>query len=246
MQKSLTQSVEEVSQKTGQVNHLAVIMDGNRRWAKNKGLPSFAGHREGVESLKAIVKSCSQRNIKYLTVYVFSTENWQRETDEVNFLFDLLKRVLAGELKALIDQGVRLRFIGDLEGLNHELRYQLLEAEKATASNTEVNLQIALNYGGRLEILKAVQKIAEDVQSAKIAPSELNEDLFASYLFTKGIPDPDLLIRTGGESRISNYLLWQIAYSEIIVTQTLWPDFRDEDLKLCLEEFSKRSRRFGK
>ncbi len=225
-----------------ELRHLAIIMDGNRRWAKNKGLPSFAGHREGVNSLKIILKQCPIWQIKYLTVYVFSTENWRREDEEVKFLFDLLKKVLETELQELIDQGVCLRFIGDLQQLSPSLLFQIESAQKATAENNKVFLQIALNYGGRAEIVQAVQNIIK----AQIPAEEITEENFANYLLTKGQPEPDLLIRTGGESRISNYLLWQIAYSEIIISPVLWPEFREKELKECLEEFQSRSRRFGK
>lgn len=225
-----------------ELRHLAIIMDGNRRWAKNKGLPSFAGHREGVNSLKNIIKQCPSLQIKYLTVYVFSTENWRREVEEVKFLFELLKKVLETELPELIKQGVCLRFIGDLEKLNPDFRFQITQAEKATSQNNLLYLQIALNYGGRSEIIEAIKNLIKE----KISPETIDEKLFAQYLSTNGLPDPDLLIRTGGESRISNYLLWQIAYSEIIISQVLWPDFRESELKKCLEEFKNRRRRFGK
>lgn len=226
--------------------HVAIIMDGNRRWAKSKALPVFAGHRAGVETLKKIVKYSPHKNIKYLTVFVFSTENWSRQNEEVDFLFSLLEKVLELELQELKAQGVRLRFVGDMDGLKPELRFKLLDAEKQTASNTTIHLQIALNYGSRREILQAAKAIAKEAAVGNLNLDELDEETFGKFLYTKDLPEPDLLIRTGGECRISNYLLWQIAYSEIVVTQTLWPDFTQKDLDACLEEFANRSRRFGK
>jgi undecaprenyl diphosphate synthase len=228
------------------VEHLAIIMDGNRRWAKAKGLPGFAGHREGVESLKAIVKRCPDVGIKYLTVFVFSTENWSRQAEEVNFLFDLLKKVLEYELAELIKQGVRIRFLGDLEAINPELRFQLQNACDVTKHNNKLQLQIALNYGGRADITTAAKILSAKVRNGELKPEEITSELFEKHLYTDDIPAPDLLIRTGGETRISNFLLWQLAYSELIFTDTFWPDFRKKDLDICLEEFVKRKRRFGK
>ncbi len=239
-------SLSEIASAENTVKHLAIIMDGNRRWAKAKGLPSFAGHRAGVESLKRVVKACPDQGIEYLTVYVFSTENWARQIEEVKFLFDLLQKVLGHELNELKKQGVKLRFIGDLDSLESELRFKLLEAQKETAQNNKLTLQIALNYGGRAEITHATKQIAKLVGEGKLQVEDINQELVSENLYTTGIPDPDLLIRTGGDSRVSNYLLWQIAYSEIIVHPTLWPDFDESTLDECLKDFSGRARRFGK
>jgi undecaprenyl diphosphate synthase len=221
--------------------HLAIIMDGNRRWAKEKGLPSAAGHSAGVESLKKTVKQCPKQGIKYLTVYAFSTENWQRKEEEVSFLMTLLGQVLDKEINELIEQGVRLRFIGELDSLNGPLKEKLLKVEKLTEKNDVLHLQVAFNYGARSEILQAVRRLSQ----SGIDIVNLTEERFKEFLYTSQIPDPDLLIRTGGEMRVSNFLLWQIAYSEIIVTATLWPDFNEKTLSDCLNEFNSRQRRFG-
>jgi len=235
-----------MNSRTAKPLHVAIIMDGNRRWAQAKGLPGFAGHRAGVEALKQTVECCANRQIKYLTVYVFSTENWARQKEEVEFLFNLLDKVLAQDLKSLKEKGVRLRFIGDMSSLNGELRFKLQQAELQTQDNNTLNLQIAINYGGRREIVQAVQSLSSKVASGQLQPEQIDDKVFSEHLYTREIPDPDLLIRTGGENRISNYLLWQIAYAEIIVLPTLWPDFAEDDLDRCLEEFNQRSRRFGR
>ena len=224
------------------INHLAVIMDGNRRWAKAHNLPAFAGHREGVSSLKELAYYCLEQNIKYLTAYAFSTENWLRTQNEITFLFDLLRKVLQTELPNFMEHKIRLRFWGDLQGIQANLVATIHQIEKQTATNHKLNLQIAFNYSSRQEIVQAIKKV---VQSG-LSPEELNEKTFAQYLYSAGTPDPDLLIRTSGECRLSNYLLWQLAYSEIIFCPVLWPDFREEQVKACIEEFRARDRRFGK
>ena len=221
------------------LKHIAIIMDGNRRWAKEKGLPSAIGHKKGVDSLKATMRACDDFGIKYLTVYAFSTENWNRKPEEVNFLMDLLGETLKNELKEMHENNVIISFIGDTTKLSDKLQKILANAVDTTKNNTGVNLQIAFNYGSRAEIVKAVQDIVNSGEK------NITEELVSKYLYTSNIPDPDLLIRTGGEMRISNYLLWQIAYSEFIVIPEFWPDFDKEKLAKCIEEFNSRNRRWG-
>ncbi|MBO5738486.1 isoprenyl transferase [bacterium] len=226
--------------KKNDLKHIAIIMDGNRRWAKEKGLPSAVGHKRGVDSLKATLRACDDFGIKYLTVYAFSTENWNRLPEEVNFLMDLLGQTIKNELKEMHENNVVISFIGDVTKLSDNLQKILLNAVETTKNNTGVNLQIAFNYGSRAEIVKAVQDIINSGEK------EITEEIISKHLYTSKIPDPDLLIRTGGEMRISNYLLWQIAYSEIIVLQEYWPDFDKQKLAECIEKFDKRNRRWGK
>ena len=228
------------------LQHIAVIMDGNRRWAKQKGLPSAFGHKKGVDALKAAMRACDDFGIKYLTVYAFSTENWNRKQEEVDFLMDLLGQTIKNELKEMHENGVVISFIGDLTRLKPKLQEILANAVEVTKNNTGVRLQIAFNYGSRDEIVHAVKNIITEVQTGKVTIDNINEDLISKHLYTATIPDPDLLIRTGGEMRVSNYLLWQIAYSEFIVTPTLWPDFDKAALASAVEEFHSRQRRFGK
>lgn len=226
--------------KKNDLKHIAIIMDGNRRWAKEKKLPSALGHKKGVEALKNIMRACDDFKIKYLTVYAFSTENWNRKPEEVNFLMDLLGQTLRDELKEMHENNVVISFIGDISKLSNKLQEILENAVKTTKNNTGVNLQIAFNYGSRAEIASAVQKIVDSGEK------NITEDLISKNLYTSNIPDPDLLIRTGGEMRISNYLLWQIAYSEIIIVKDFWPDFSKEHLVNCIIEFNNRNRRWGK
>ena len=223
------------------LKHVAIIMDGNRRWAKEKFLPTAMGHQKGVIALKNAVKGCEEFGVKYLTVYAFSTENWNRKQDEVDFLMNLMAQTVKNELKELNESNVILNFLGDLTVLNPELQAILDNAVETTKNNTGVHLQIALNYGARNEIVNAVKKIA----AQGVSPDKIDEKLLSEYLYTKDIPDPDLLIRTGGEMRVSNYLLWQIAYSEILVIPTYWPDFDENTLEEALLEFQNRQRRFG-
>lgn len=225
--------------KQNDLKHIAIIMDGNRRWAKNKGLPSAVGHKKGVDALKATMRACDDFGIKYLTVYAFSTENWNRKPEEVNFLMDLLGQTLKNELKEMHENNVVISFIGDTTKLSDKLQKILANAVETTKNNTGVNLQIAFNYGSRAEIAKAVQEIVDS--GIKV----VTEDLISKHLYTSNIPDPDLLIRTGGEMRVSNYLLWQIAYSEFIVRPEFWPEFDKEKLAECVKEFNLRNRRYG-
>lgn len=225
--------------------HIAIIMDGNRRWAKQANLPQTLGHKEGVNALKKIVKYAHKIGVKYLTVYAFSTENWNRKKDEVDFLMKLLSEVIKAETKELIENGVKIKHIGFEEGLPDPLPKELKSLEEKTKNNTGLNLQIAINYGSRLEIINAAKKIANDIKNNDLNPDDINEITFSNYLFTSKIPDPELLIRTGGEIRISNYLLWQCAYSEFYCTETMWPDFNETELDKAIEEFNYRQRRFG-
>jgi undecaprenyl diphosphate synthase len=222
-----------------ELKHIAIIMDGNRRWAKERNLPSAIGHKKGVDALKKTLRACDDFGIKYLTVYAFSTENWNRKPEEVNFLMDLLGQTLKNELNEMNENNVVISFIGDISQLSDKLQKILANAVETTKNNTGVRLQIAFNYGSRAEIVKAVKEI---VQSGE---KEITEELITNHLYTKDMPDPDLLIRTGGEMRISNYLLWQIAYSEFIVIPEFWPEFNKETLAKCIVEFNNRNRRWG-
>ena len=224
------------------LKHIAVIMDGNRRWAKEKNLPSAMGHKKGVDALKTTLRACKDFGIKYLTVYAFSTENWKRKKEEVDFLMELLAITLTNELAEMHSEGVVISFIGDISKLSDKLQKILANSVKTTKNNTGVHLQIAFNYGSRDEIVHAVKSII----AKGVKPEDVTEEMISENLYTKGIPDPDLLIRTGGEKRISNYLLWQIAYSEILVTDEYWPEFGRDSLAKAVEEFKNRQRRFGK
>lgn len=224
------------------LKHIAIIMDGNRRWAKEKNLPSAMGHKKGVDSLKNILRACNDFSIKYLTVYAFSTENWNRKKEEVEFLMNLVAVTLTNELAEMHKENVQIHFIGDLTKLSDKLQKILANAVETTKNNTGVVLQIALNYGSRDEIVHAVQKIVE----SGVKSDQIDEQLISANLYTAEVPDPDILIRTGGEQRISNYLLWQIAYSEIIIRSEFWPDFDKNSLKDSILEFGKRQRRYGK
>ena len=223
------------------LQHIAIIMDGNRRWAKNNMLPSAMGHKKGVEALKKTLKAAHKFGVKYLTLYAFSTENWNRKQEEVDFLMGLLANTIKSQLDELNENNVKLRFIGYLKALNPTLQEILAQAVETTKNNTGVNLQIAINYGARNEITNAIK----DMMYQGVKPEDVNEELVSKFLYTKSIPDPDLLIRTGGEMRISNYLLWQIAYSELYITNIYWPEFDEEALKNSMLEFAKRQRRWG-
>ena len=239
---------QEIKQIVNETNlqHVAIIMDGNRRWAKNKFLPSAAGHKKGVEALRTTLKACVSFGIKYLTVYAFSTENWNRPKEEVDFLMSLLAKTIINEVPEFQANDIRLRFIGDRTSLNEDLIKVLEYGEEETKNNKTLNLQIAFNYGSRMEITNAVKQIAYKVKMGELNPSDITEKTVSEYLYTADIPDPALLIRTGGEKRISNYLLWQLAYTELYVTDTFWPDFNKESLTEAILNFNKRQRRFGK
>ena len=222
------------------LKHVAIIMDGNRRWAKERNLPSAFGHKKGVDALKATMRACDDFGIKYLTVYAFSTENWNRKPEEVNFLMDLLGQTLKNELKEMHENNVVISFIGDTTKLSAKLQEILNHSVETTKNNTGVNLQIAFNYGSRDEIVHAVREIIASGET-----EDITEETISKHLYTANIPDPDLLIRTGGEMRVSNYLLWQIAYSEFIVLQKFWPEFDKQTLADCVIEYKRRNRRFG-
>lgn len=239
------EQIADIVKKTG-LQHIAIIMDGNRRWAKIHNLPSLVGHKKGVESLKTAVRSCHKFGVKYLTVYAFSTENWNRNPDEVSYLMELFALTIKNELNELNDNNVVIRFVGDLSGLNKKLQKEFAKAVEKTKNNTGINLQIAINYGARNEIVSAVKNISKKVLNNEISPEDISEDLISNELYTNDIPDPDLLIRTGGEMRVSNYLLWQIAYSEFLVTPTFWPEFGEDSMADAVIEFNNRQRRYGK
>ncbi len=223
-------------------SHVAIIMDGNGRWALKRGLPRLAGHKAGTENLRRIIKACAEFGVKYLTIYAFSTENWGRPQEEVTGLMRILEDVIDRELGELNEQGVQLRHIGRLERLPPFLQEKVLHAIEMTRHNDRLIINIAFNYGGRDEIVHAIQQIIRDGVSA----DDVTPDLVSRYLYTAGTPDPDLIIRTSGELRISNFLIWQAAYSEWYVTPTYWPDFGKEEFRKALEEFAQRDRRYGK
>ena len=222
--------------------HVAIIMDGNGRWALSRGLPRLAGHKAGTENLRRVIRATVEFGVKYLTIYAFSTENWGRPLEEVRGLMSILEDVLQKELNELHDEGVQLRHIGRLERLPGRLQEQVLDAIELTKNNDRLIMNIAFNYGGRDEIVNAIQKIIKD----GIPAEEVTDDLVNRYLYTAGVPDPDLIIRTSGELRVSNFLIWQAAYSEWYVTPTYWPDFDKEEYRRALDTFAKRDRRYGK
>lgn len=225
--------------------HVAVIMDGNGRWAKQRGLPRVEGHRNGVESVRAIVRSAGEVGIKYLTLYAFSVENWNRPKDEVDTLMKYLARFLKNEIGELNRNNVRLDAVGQIWRLPDAVQQQLEKSKAALAKNTGLTLVLALSYGGRTEIIEAVRELAAKARNGTIDPAEINERVLSEHLYTRHYPDPDLLIRTSGEMRVSNFLLWQISYAEFVVTPVLWPDFRKAQLYEALEEYARRHRRFG-
>ena len=221
-------------------------MDGNGRWAKGKGAARIFGHRNAIQAVKDVTEGCGELGIKYLTLYAFSTENWGRPKEEVDGLMELLVNTLQKEINTLHENQVKLQTIGDISHLPVDCQSNLAKAKEATSKNSGLILQLALNYSGRWEITEAVRKIGEEVKKGLIQPGEIDESYFAQYLQTAGVPDPELLIRTSGELRISNFLLWQIAYTEMFITPTLWPDFRKENLYEAICAYQKRERRFGK
>ncbi|MFZ2324467.1 MAG: isoprenyl transferase [Ignavibacteriaceae bacterium] len=226
--------------------HIAIIMDGNGRWAKKRGLPRVAGHKRGVDTVKKIVEACSEIGVKYLTLYTFSTENWKRPKEEVSTLMRLLLNSLRDRVNELNDNDIRLTTIGDIESLPIAVQNQLNADIERTKNNKKMVLNLALSYSGRWELLEAIKKIAKAAKDGQIETNDICESLVSQKLTTQNIPDPDLVIRTSGEFRVSNFLLWQIAYSEFIITETLWPDFSKNDLYEAIQIFQKRERRFGK
>ncbi len=225
--------------------HLAIIMDGNGRWAEQRKLPRIAGHRQGVATVQAIVKECRQLGIGYLTLYAFSSENWRRPGDEVNALMELLGIYLINELPTLVEENIRLKVIGEISRMPPQVQRTLTDTIDSTAQNDGMVLTLALSYGARDEMLRCVQRLAGDVQAGSLSPSDIDEAHIDQFLDTHDLPDPDLLIRTSGEMRISNFLLWQLAYAELYFCETLWPDFDNEELHRALKEFGRRQRRFG-
>ena len=225
--------------------HVAIIMDGNGRWAQKRNLPHMAGHNAGMQAMKEIVKASSSLGVKHLTVYAFSTENWKRSIEEINGIFKLLILYIEKELKELHENNVKVRILGDYEKLPKNAVKSLERSLETTKDNTGLQFNIALNYGGRDEILRAVQKLAEKVKDGSLSAEEITEAMLSENLYTAGIPDPDMIVRTSGEMRLSNYLLWQCAYSEFIFTDVLWPDFTREEYEKTIEIFQNRKRRFG-
>lgn len=225
--------------------HIAIIMDGNGRWAKERNLPRTMGHKAGVETIRDIVKECSKLGVKYLTLYAFSTENWVRPADEVNALMKLLVEYLKGEFKELNENDVVINFIGDISKLPAICQKELNNAYENTKNNKGLVLNLALNYGGRNDIVNACKRIYNDLKSGKIIESDINEEVFSKYLYTSGMPDPDIIIRPSGEQRLSNFLLWQSAYSEFWYSNIKWPDFGKEDLHKAILDYQNRDRRFG-
>jgi undecaprenyl diphosphate synthase len=227
-------------------SHIGIIMDGNGRWAKSRGQMRTAGHRAGTDATRAIVRACGELGVSYLTIYVFSAENWGRPRVEVSMLMDLLVEMVKREIRDLNKNNVRLHAIGDLSKLPPKTRGELLSGIEATAKNTGLNLILAVSYGGRAEILDAAKRLAKDALKNPGIVDSLTEDAFKSYLYTAAFPDPELIIRTGGEKRISNFLLWQAAYAELYITEVLWPDFDKACLVSAIDDYNKRERRFGK
>ncbi len=225
--------------------HVAIIMDGNGRWAKARGLRRIAGHQQGAEALRRTVKQCPELGVSYLTIYAFSSENWKRPPNEVDDLMGLLRLYLGRELDELVRAGARMRFIGDRRRLPEDIIALLDQAEMRTRSATGLTLTVALDYGGRREIVEAAQRLARDAAIGRLDPDTIDEQTFANQLATNGAPDPDLLIRTSGEQRISNFLLWQLAYTELVFVPVMWPDFTKEHLEDAINEFHRRERRYG-
>ncbi len=225
--------------------HVAIIMDGNGRWARARGLPRAAGHKRGVETVRKLVRDAGELGIKYLTLYSFSSENWQRPVQEVNELMGLLKRFIRRDLASLHEQGARVVVIGNRDNLDQEIVDLILKAEKLTKDNTAITLVVAFNYGSKWEVAGAARKIAEAVQRGELRAEQIDPETFNNYLDTAGIPEPDLLIRTGGEQRLSNFLLWQCAYTEFVFVKQPWPDFNRDLLMKAIEEFQSRTRRYG-
>jgi undecaprenyl diphosphate synthase len=241
------EQVEELLKKSGEIpNHIAIIMDGNGRWAKKRGLPRVAGHKRGVDTVREIVEACAEIGVKFLTLYTFSTENWNRPKDEVSTLMRLLLNSLRDRVNELNDNDIRLTTIGNIDALPVAVRKQLEFDIERTKNNKKMVLNLALSYSGRWELLEAIKQITDSAVQGKIKSENIDEKFVSSFLTTKNMPDPDLVIRTSGEFRVSNFLLWQIAYSEFIITETLWPDFSKFDLYDAIKIFQKRERRFGK
>ncbi|MBE6070986.1 MAG: isoprenyl transferase [Clostridium butyricum] len=244
--KEIIKSLSEEIDMNNIPNHIAIIMDGNGRWAKERNLPRSMGHKAGVETIRIILKEATRLGVKNLTLYAFSTENWDRPKDEVNALMKLLVTYLRNELKECNENGVRMNVLGDITKLPNECQIALRDAIETTKNNTRINLNFALNYGGRDEIIRAIKLISREIKKNTISEEDINAELIEKYLYTNGIPDPDLIIRPSGEQRISNFLLWQCAYSEFWYSDIKWPDFKEEDLRRAIADYQNRDRRFGK
>lgn len=226
--------------------HVAIILDGNGRWAKSKGMPRNYGHTVGAKNVETICKAANDLGIEYLTLYAFSTENWKRPESEVQALMTLLESYLKNCVKTAEKNNMRVRVIGDKTGLTEKFQERIAQLEELSAVNTGLNLTIAINYGSRDEMIRGIKKLVSDVQNQKLSLDDINEEMFGDYLDTKGLPEPDLMIRTSGEQRLSNYLLWQLAYSEFYFTEVPWPDFDEKELKKAVDAYENRNRRFGK
>lgn len=226
--------------------HVAIVMDGNGRWAKRRGLPRIAGHKKGVESAKAIIQACINKKIPILTMWAFGIENWQRPETEVSFLMDLFLNTLKNEARSFNRNNIQLRVIGDKARLNSKLNAIISQTEEATSNNTGLKLNLAISYSGRWDIMQAMRKVGEQIQAGDLTAEEITGEIINANLCLAGLPEPDLFIRTSGELRISNFLLWQLAYTELYFTETMWPDFRDNEFDLALQEYTRRERRFGK
>jgi len=226
--------------------HVAIIMDGNGRWAKKRGLPRIFGHREGIKNLENLVKFADKKGVKVLTVFAFSTENWSRPKKEVDMLLKAFDNFIKMKLRGIASAGIRMRVMGSLKNVTAFLLKRIKEAEENTASNKGIVLNVAFNYGSRSEIVEAAKSIARDCLSKKIHPEKINEELFSAYLYTKGLPELDFLIRTSGELRLSNFLLWQVSYAELYFTEKFWPDFNEKDFDAALADYAFRQRRFGR
>ncbi|HUY11464.1 MAG TPA: polyprenyl diphosphate synthase [Candidatus Dormibacteraeota bacterium] len=242
---SIPASASTVEFERGTPRHIAIIMDGNRRWARGRGLPAVEGHRRGILALREVTRAASDLGVEILTVYGFSTENWRREESEVSFLFDLCVFFARTELAELNKNNVRVRIIGDWEALPRRSREALAMLARETASNTGILLNLAVNYSSRAELRDAMRAIAREVASGEIVPEQIDEELVAAHLSTADLPDPDLVIRPGGEQRLSNFLLYQAAYAELVMSEVFWPDFSREDLQAAIAEFRRRARRWG-
>lgn len=245
LSKDILEEIEHLKKAGSIPTHIAIIMDGNGRWAKQKGLPRVAGHRKGIETVREVVETCVNLGVKFLTLYTFSTENWKRPKEEVSTLMRLIVKSLRDETDELHANGIKLTTIGDLDKLPNTVQAELNDAFKKTSQNSKMVLNLALSYGGRWEIINAVKKIAGLIKDREIDVNDIDMELFSKNLTTGNMPDPDLLIRSGGEFRVSNFLLWQIAYSEIFVTETLWPNFKAKNLLEAVRDYQRRERRFG-
>lgn len=243
---NIQQQIDEIKRKGNLPRHIAIIMDGNGRWAKKRGLPRVAGHKAGIQSVRRAVELCGEIGVEYLTLYTFSTENWRRPRAEVSALMTLLVQTLNNEIEELNKQNVRLLTMGEIDLLPEKARDSFLEGIRKTKDNTGLSLNVALSYGSREEMVQAVRAIAEKVQQGKISPESIDQATISRHLYTADMPDPDLMIRTSGEFRISNFLLWQIAYTEIRIFKTFWPDFNKKHLLEAIEDYQNRERRFGR